>query len=134
MDSRKIVLQETSVIAIGEAICVPLMVLAFYVCGAFDRTVVFGGIAGALIAAANFFFMALSTSLAADKALQDDVKGGQATMHFSYIFRLIFMFGALVVCAKSGVMNLLALVIPVLMVRPIIMVAEFFRRKGGTKA
>ena len=134
MDPRKIVFQETSVIAIGEIICVPLMILAFFLCGAFDRTVVFGGIAGALIATANFFFMALSTSLAADKALQEDVKGGQATMQFSYIFRLIFMFGALVVCAKSGVMDLLALVIPVLLVRPIIMVAEFFRRKGGTQA
>ena len=76
MDSRKIVFKETSVIAIGEAICVPLMVLAFFLCGAFDRTVVFGGIAGALIATANFFFMAMSTSLAADKALAEDVKGG----------------------------------------------------------
>lgn len=131
MDSRKIVFQETSVIAIGEAICVPLMVLAFFLCGAFDRTVVFGGIAGALIATANFFFMAMSTSLAADKALAEDVKGGQATMQFSYIFRLIFMFGALAVCAKSGMMNLLALVIPVLLVRPIIMFAEFLRKKGG---
>lgn len=131
MDSRKIVFQETSVIAIGEAICVPLMVLVFFLCGAFDRTVVFGGIAGALIATANFFFMAMSTSLAADKALAEDVKGGQATMQFSYIFRLIFMFGALAVCAKSGMMNLLALVIPVLLVRPIIMFAEFFRKKGG---
>ena len=131
MDSRKIVFQETSVIAIGEAICVPLMVLAFFLCGAFDRTVVFGGIAGALIATANFFFMAMSTSLAADKALAEDVKSGQATMQFSYIFRLIFMFGALAVCAKSGMMNLLALVIPVLLVRPIIMFAEFFRKKGG---
>ena len=131
MDSRKIIFQETSVIAIGEAICVPLMVLAFFLCGAFDRTVVFGGIAGALIATANFFFMAMSTSLAADKALAEDVKGGQATMQFSYIFRLIFMFGALAVCAKSGMMNLLALVIPVLLVRPIIMFAEFFRKKGG---
>ena len=78
--------------------------------------------------------MALSTSLAADKAQQQDVKGGQATMRFSYIFRLIFMFGALVICAKSGMMDLLALVIPVLLVRPIIMIAEFFRGKGGTQA
>ena len=134
MDSRKIVLHETSVIAIGETICVPLMALAFFLCGAFDRTVVFGGIAGALIATANFFFMALSTSLAADKAQQQDVKGGQATMRFSYFFRLIFMFGALVVCAKSGMMNLLALVIPILLIRPIIMFAEFFRGKGGAQA
>ena len=134
MDSRKIVFQETSVIAIGQFICIPLMCLAFWICGYFDRTVVFGGIAGALIATANFFIMAMSTCLAADKAAAQDVKGGKSTMQFSYFFRLIFMFGSLVLCAKSGVMNLLALVIPVLLVRPIIMFAEFFRGKGGTKA
>ena len=124
-------MQETAVIAIGEAVCVPLMVLGFFLCGRFDRAVVIGGIAGSLIALGNFFFMALSTSLAADKAQNQDVKGGQATMQLSFIVRQLLMFAALVLCAKSGMMDLLALVIPVLLVRPIITVAEFFRGKGG---
>lgn len=131
MDSRNIVFKETSIILIGELIFVPLMALIFLLAGYFDRTVVYGGIAGGLLAVTNFFLMALSTSVAADKAAQQDVKGGQATMQTSYILRQVLLFGALILCAKSGAMNLLALVIPVLFVRPIITIAEFFRKKGG---
>lgn len=131
MDSRKIAFKETSVILIGELIFVPLMALVFHLAGYFDRTVVFGGIAGGVLAVANFFLMAMSTTVAADKAEQQDVKGGQATMQTSFILRQLLLFGALILCAKSGVMNLLALVLPILFVRPIITIAEFFRKKGG---
>ena len=131
MDSRNIVFKETSIILIGELIFLPLMLLIFFLAGHFDRTVVYGGIAGTVLAVANFFAMALSTSVAADKATQQDVKGGQATMQTSFFLRQLLLFGALILCAKSGIMNLLALVIPVLFVRPIITIAEFFRRKGG---
>ena len=131
MDSRNIVFKETLTILIGELIFLPLMLLVFFLAGHFDRTVVFGGLAGTAMAVANFFFMAMSTSVAADKAALQDVKGGQATMQTSYILRQVLLFGALILCAKSGVMNLLALVIPVLFVRPIITIAEFFRKKGG---
>lgn len=131
MDSRNIVFKETSIILIGELILLPVMLLVFFLAGHFDRTVVFGGLAGALLAVGNFFLMALSTSVAADKAEQQDVKGGQATMQTSFILRQLLLFGALILCAKSGVMNLLALVLPVLFVRPIITFAEFFRKKGG---
>lgn len=134
MDSRKIVFKETGIILLGELISVPVMMLIFYLAGYFDPTVIYGGIAGAAIAVANFFLMALSTSVAADKAERQDVKGGQATMQTSYILRQLLLFGALILCAKSGVMNLLALVIPVLLVRPIITIAEFFRKKGGIQA
>lgn len=131
MDSRNIVFKETAIILVGELIFLPLMLLVFYLAGHFDRTVVYGGLAGAVLAVVNFFAMAMSTSVAADKAAQQDVKGGQATMQTSFILRQLLLFGALILCAKSGVMNLLALVLPVLFVRPIITIAEFFRKKGG---
>lgn len=134
MDSRKIVFKETAIILIGQAVCVPVMVLVFCLIGYYDTSVLLGGIAGAVIAALNFFFMALSTSVAADKAEQQDVKGGQATIQMSYILRQVLLFVALILCAKSGRMNLIALVIPLLLVRPIITVAELFRKKGGNQA
>lgn len=134
MDSRKIVFKETAIILIGQAVCVPVMALVFYLLGYYDTSVLLGGIAGALIAVLNFFFMALSTSVAADKAEQQDVKGGQATIQMSYILRQVLLFVALILCARSGRMNLFALVIPLILVRPIITVAEFFRKKGGKQA
>ena len=134
MDSRKIVFKETAIILAGQVVCVPVMVLVFWLRGYYDRSVLLGGVAGALIAVLNFFFMALSTSAAADKAEQQDVKGGQATIQMSYILRQILLLVVLILCAKSGKMNLFALVIPLVLVRPIITVAEFFRKKGGNQA
>lgn len=134
MDSRKTVFHETAIILIGQLICVPLMVLVFWLLGFFDKTVVIGGIAGTLLAVLNFFFMALSASVAADKAERQDVKGGQATLQMSMLVRQMLLFVALVLCAKSGMMNLFALVLPLVFVRPIITVAEFFRKKGGNQA
>ena len=37
----------------------------------------------------------------------------------------------LILCAKSGVFDVLALVLPLLFVRPVITLAEFFRKKGA---
>ena len=43
-----------------------------------------------------------------------------------------FLFAALLIlCAKSGVFDVLALVLPLLFVRPVITLAEFFRKKGA---
>lgn len=133
MDSRNIILKETIPVLIGQAVCIPLIALVFRALGYYDVTVLPGAIAGAVIATANFFFMALTTSLAADKAQQQDVKGGQATIQTSYILRQVLLFAALVLCAKTEQMNLIALVIPLVLVRPIITVAELFRKKGGSQ-
>ncbi len=95
----------------------------------------FGNVAGGgVIALANFFFMALSACSAADKAAAQDIKGGQTTISLSLMVRQILLFAALVVCAKFGKMNPLALVIPLVLVRPTITIAEFFRKKGGSQA
>ena len=75
--------------------------------------------------------MAMGTCLAADKAESKDVKGGTVLMRSSYIFRLLVLFILLVVCAKSGIFNLIALVLPLVFVRPVLTVAEFFRKKEG---
>ena len=88
------------------------------------------GLAGSVIATLNFFLMAMSVELAADKAEQQDVRGGQALISLSYGFRLIALFVILVVCAKTEIFHLLALVIPLAFTRPVLTVAEFFKKKG----
>lgn len=134
MDSRTIVFKETAIVAIGMVLCVAAMIGVFALLGFFDRTVVIGGIVGGLLALLNFFFMALGAVMAADKAENQDVKGGQAMVQGSYMLRLIGLFVLLFLCAKSGWCNIFALVIPLIFVRPILTVAEFFRKKGESKA
>ena len=80
MESRKFVYRQTGVIALGVGLCVALMIGIFALVGAFDLTVLWGGLLGAVLAIANFFFMAIGANLAADKAEQQDVKGGKAVI------------------------------------------------------
>ena len=130
MDSRKAVFQETAVILTGQVICVAAMFGVFALMGHFDASVLLGGIAGAVISLLNFFLMAVFTTMAADKAAHQDVKGGQSLISFSYIFRMAILFVLLFACGKSGAMNLFALVLPLIFVRPILTLAEFFKKKG----
>lgn len=133
MDSRKLVLKQTGLIALGQAVCVGAMIGIFALLGYYDRTVLLGGIAGGAVATLNFFFMAISANIAADKAVQQDVKGGQATIKSSYMLRLVGMFIVFFALAKSGLCNVFAMVLPLLFVRIILTVTEFFRRKPGEK-
>ena len=129
-ESRKLVLKETAIIAIGEVICVALMCLVYALLGKFTMAVLLGGLAGLVFATGNFFFMAVVATLAADRAEAQDVEGGKKLMKSSYPIRLLVLAGLLILCAKSGVFDVLALVLPLVFVRPVITIAEFFRKKG----
>lgn len=134
MDSRKIVYRETGIVGIGQLICLAVMYAVFALLGYFDSSVLLGGLIGTVLSVGNFFFMAVSASLASDKAVQQDVKGGTALMKGSYMVRLLVIFLILFACVKSGLCNAFASVIPLVFVRPIITVAEFFRKSGEEKA
>lgn len=131
MESRKTVLKETAVVALGQLICVAAMIGVFALLGQFDYTVALGGAVGGLTAVLNFFFMAVGVSLAADRAGNQDVKGGKALISGSYFIRIAVMFAVLFACAKSGHCNPIALVLPLVFVRPTLTLAEFFRKKGA---
>ncbi len=131
MKARKYVFQTTAVVLLGEAICCAVMVGIFALAGYFSVPVILGALAGGLLAVGNFFIMALCADMAADKGEQQDVRGGQALIQMSYIGRLIGLFLILVVCAKTGIFNLLALVLPLVFVRPVLTVSELIKKKGG---
>ena len=134
MDSRKFVLKETAIVALGQLICVGAMLGIFALLGKFDTPVWLGGIAGGVLATGNFFFMAISASVASDKAVAQDVKGGQMTMRLSYTVRLAVLFVILFALVKSGVCNVITAVLPLAFTRPILFVSEFFRKSGEVKA
>ena len=133
MDTKKFILRQTALLALGELVCVAATAGIFAMLGHFDYTVVLGGALGALLAVGNFFFMAIMSNIAADKAMQDDVKGGKAFMNASYRLRLVILAVLLFVFAKSGHCNLLALGAPLVCVFPILTVIEFFRKAGESK-
>ena len=129
-ESRKIVLKETAFLATGELICVALMCGVYALIGKWDVAVLLGGLVGLLVATGNFFSLAVVATLASDKAEAGDVETGQKLMKGSYPIRLLVMAVVLFLCAKSGYFDVIALVIPLVFVRPILTVKEFFRKKG----
>lgn len=131
MESRKYVLKQTGILALGQVICVASMVGIFALLGCFDYTVVLGGLMGAVVAILNFLFMAIGLSLAADRAQQQNTKDGKALVTGSYMIRIVLMFVVLFACAKSGHFHVVALVLPLVFVRPILTIAEFFQKKGS---
>lgn len=131
MESRKLVLTQTGIVALGQAVGIAGMLGIFALLGHFDYTVLLGALAGSLVATVNFLFMAIGVSMAADKAQEQDAKGGKAMVRSSYMVRTLVMFVVLFACAKSGYFNVIALVVPLLFVRPALTVAEFFRKKGA---
>lgn len=133
MDSRKFILKQTAIILIGQVICVAAMMGIYALLRKFDTTVLWGGIVGGAIAVLNFFFMAVAAMMAADKATDDKVTAGQAVVRVSYFARLIIMAVVLFAFAKSGICDVLAMLLPLVFTRPILTITEFFRKSGEKK-
>lgn len=130
MDSRKLVLRETAIVAIGQAICVSAMVGICALLGIYNRSILLGSIFGGILAVLNFFFMAVSAMMAADKAENQNVAGGKATVQLSFIVRTVVLFVILFALIKSGLCDALASVLPLVFTRPILSIGEFFRKSG----
>lgn len=134
MDMRKYVLRQTGIVALGELLGVGAMIGIFALLGSFDTKVLLGGIVGGAVAVGNFLAMAIGVSIAADKAENQDVKGGQAVIKGSYALRMAVMALVLFAFAKSGLCNVIALVVPLIFVRFTLTLSEFFKGKTGEKA
>ncbi len=131
MESRKFVLTQTGILLLGEAVCVGAILGVYALLHLFTIKVLIGGIVGALLATANFFFMAIFVVLASDRATDGDVAAGQKLVKGSYPIRLLLLAVVLFAFGRSGVVDVIAMVLPLLFVRPIITVAEFFKKKGA---
>lgn len=130
MNTRKFVLRETGLLAIGQSLCAGVTVGIYALISKYNTAVLLGAVIGLLLAVGNFFLMAVAAEAAADKAMNGDVKGGKAIVNTSRNMRLIGLFGIILVLAKTGVCNAIALVIPLLLTRPVLLVVEFFRKAG----
>lgn len=130
-ESRKFVLKQTIIVFVGVLILSALMCGVYALLGKFSLKVVLGGLVGTVVATGNFFFMAMVATLAADRAQQQDVETGKKMLKGSYPLRLLVMAAVLVLCAISGWFDVLALVLPLVFVRPVLTITEFFKKKGA---
>ena len=131
MDGVKFVRRETAQIAIGEMLLVGAMIAVFAILGKFDWTVLVGGLTGGILTILNFYIMALNAVSASDKAVKNDVTGGKALMHFSYIARYAVIFVILCVLAVTKAGHPVACALPLVFIQPVIYLREFIRKKVG---
>ena len=124
-------LRELLIIAIGELLVLGLLCGAFALLGKLDGKVLLGGAVGAGTAVLNYFLMAVGVFAAADRAEAGDPARGKRIISLSMLGRYALMIAILVIGAKSGYCNVVAMVIPIALFRVLIYVGEFFRRKDG---
>lgn len=129
MDSQKIVWKETAIVAVGELIGSAIMVAIFAALDRFQMNVLWSALTGSMIMIVNYFFMAVTVSLAADRAADGQLEQGQKLIKLSSTVRLLAMAAALVLGIKLGG-NVIALALPLAFARPVLLLAEFFRKKG----
>ena len=127
--TRKIVMKETLIVLIGVLLFSAAMVGVFALLGKCDLSVILGALFGWLLTSGNFFFLAVGATVAADKAQEQNVQGGKNLMRSSMAIRMLVLFGIMFLLAKSGICNVLALVLPLAFMRPVLMLGEFFRKK-----
>ena len=130
MNSRTFIMRETLYLLLGELLCSAIIVGIYALLGALQPNVIWGVLVGSVLSTANFFMLGVSADAAADKAQEQNVKGGKSLMRMSYQVRLIVMFVILFAFAKSGLCSPLAMVLPLVLFRPILMVIEFLRKPG----
>lgn len=136
-ESRKDVLRQTGIVAVGQLICTAVMIGVFVLVKVSTDVkytmlpVILGGIVGSILAVGNFFSLALVATVAADRAERQDLEGAQKLIKGSYPIRLLVLAGLLVLCAITDWFHILALVLPLAFVRISLSVYEFFRKKGG---
>ena len=128
--TKKELWRQLGIVGLCHVLGVAAMIGIFALLGHFDYTVALGGLVGGLVSFLNFFFMVIGLSAAADRAQNQDANGGKGLVKGSYFIRIAVMFLVLFACAKSGHCNVIAVVVPLLFVRPALMVAEFFGKKG----
>ena len=129
MDSRKDVMKELLLVTVGVLLCSAIMVGVFALLGKFSVNVLISALAGSFIIILNYFFLAVTVYLAAVKAQAGKSDEAKKMMRLSPMVRLVVMAAALFIGIKAGG-NVIALVLPLVFLRPVLMVGEFFRKKG----
>jgi len=129
MDSRKVVLHQTLTVAVGVLLCTAAMVGVFAALGKFEWNVLWGALVGWLAISLNHLFLGITVSNAADRAEKGETKAAQNMVSLSSTVRLVCMGGAVVLAIMLGA-NAVAAALPLLFARPVLMVTEFFRKKG----
>ncbi|MBQ3762986.1 MAG: ATP synthase subunit I [Clostridia bacterium] len=130
MNDRNLAFRETALVGALEAASALLTCLVYALLKKLGGGVWLGAFAGALLATLNYLIMALSADKVSREAVQGKTVSGRGTMRFSYILRLVLLFGVLALLVKMKVIEPIPAIVPIVLMQPIILFTQyFFQRK-----
>ncbi len=151
MHVQESVRKMTLTILVGEVLLTGIMLVVFACLGRFDVSVLLGALLGACFAVLNFFLMGLSVQKAAeqmqgaqlpaeeddgeadeiqaDKPLSPQAQEAKKKMQLSYGGRMLMMVGVAVLGLVLPCFHPLAVVIPMLFPRLVIMIQGFVMKQ-----
>lgn len=147
MKNSKLPLFEICLLAIGELIVSSIIIGVFLIIRKFTWSVVFGALLGSAVVILNFLWLSISVNRAIDRALAERPEGEldeealsaftakhtaavQNASKLSYIIRTATTLITLVLAfLLEGVFNVIATLIPLLMLTPILTLSEFIKRR-----
>lgn len=113
-------------LSIGVIIMSIIMVTIFAAFGKFDYKVVTGAALGTLVTIANYLFLAFSIEKI---SRNDDVNNGKSIMTFSYFMRLAVIAVTIIVAIKLPIFNYIAVALPFLFPRVVIVAINLIDSK-----
>ncbi len=122
------ILKNTAIVALGVLLCSGVMVGVFAAFGSFSANVVVSAIAGSVMITLNYFFMAITVCMATERAAAGEVEQAKKSIQLSSTVRLVCMGVVLIAGIKLGA-NVIALALPLVFLRPVLVVMEFFGKK-----
>ena len=131
MESRKSVIKQTLRFALGILGGAVITVLIYLAIGKFSAKVVIGAAVGTLISVGNFFFMCVSLINATESEI--DSTRVVAKARGGYMLRMLAIAALLILAIKSGYCDVIATIVPLLLMRPVLMLEEFFGKNGDKK-
>lgn len=147
MEKQKLPIRELLFITIGEAIISLIICGIYLLINKYSYKVALGALVGSVVTLVNFLVLSIMTNRVIDRFLKERGEGEmsdedaaalaakfqgqvQNQMKLSFIIRTAVMAVTLIIALVSGVFNVIATLIPLLMLRPIITVSQLFNRKA----
>ncbi len=137
MDDIRQVKQDILIVALGEAALAVLMLGVYFLIRKMSLLVGIGALIGVLLAVGNYVFMAAGVLSAAKKAEAGDELGAKRVITISRLVRYLLLFGillAVVLSKRFELPEMIAMLIPLVLFRPILSLGELFRKKEGGEA
>ena len=128
MSDKKPVFIETLRILLGMTLCLAVMFGVYWALKKFSWSVLAGGLVGMIVSVGNFFFMGIGLFNLTQDAAEAQIR---LRTQASFLLRTLIVLALLVVAIKLFGCDALATLLPLLFVRPVLMVEQLIIKRRG---